>query len=471
MPAGTRNNVLLLFLGFTVLSLFTLDLFPLPWFDEAYLNSVSVSFLKHQNFLPFVSETARNGKEALSYGPVYFVLQSGLIGLFGNSPFVFRLVGFIAALSILLLVYYFGREKKYVVWLVALLALDPFFNLCLREGRPDILAACFALSGWWFFLKEKRNDLVGALFLTLAFLTHPRAVVLIAPLFLFFILNKNFKSFGLSLLIVAVAYSAWLFYAFGSLENWYLYFSKAIEGNETARSGFLGPNTYWPKVLIPVYTITLISVVYNTLKYPSVLAENILFTLPILLFHVFLRDFGTYSILILPFIYILLSKNINSFSIKLQKAAFSVLIALFSFFFILKIGLYASIQQENDLESISTFVEEHIPEGSKVIGDALFYYALPDEKYTFQLYDKYLEDSVRIEALEEDFQYEYLILPADQQNAALLQLYKKSARLVPVSGLHYPTSVVTKEIASLHLISTKDINGYNCILFKRLVNE
>lgn len=110
MPAGIQNNVLLLFLAFTVLSLFTLDLFPLPWFDEAYLNSVSVNFLKHQHFIPAVCETARDGKEALSYGPIYFLLQSCLMKFLGNSPFVFRCLGFIASLTILFLIYMLIRN-------------------------------------------------------------------------------------------------------------------------------------------------------------------------------------------------------------------------------------------------------------------------------------------------------------------------------------------------------------------------
>ncbi len=471
MLAGTRNKVFCLIIGFTVISLFTLDLFPLPWFDEVYLNSVVVNFLEHNNLVPEVSSVARNGKEALSYGPVYFLLQSGLVSVFGNSPFTFRILGLLSAILIMVLIFHFGKEKKNIVWVLVLLAIDPFFNLCFREGRPDVLAAAFAFFGWWCFLKEKSNKVLCAFLLMLAFLTHPRSVVLIAPLIVFFILNKNYKTFLLSLIIIGVAYCGWLFYAFGSLENWYLYFAKAIGGNETARSGFLGPNTYWPKVLIPIYAVTVVSVIYKTLKNPSVLANNLLFLLPIVLFHLFLRDFGTYSILILPFVYILLLKNIDSFSFVLQKVSLWLLIALFSFFFILKIGLYATVQQENNLENCRTFVKEHIPEGSKVIGDAVFYYALPSEKYSFQLYDKYLEDSARVQLLKDEFQYEYLLIPESKQNSELVQLYKNSARLAPVSGLHYPTSALTKRIASLQLVSTKDINGYNCILFKRLVNE
>lgn len=56
--------------------LFTLEIQPLPWFDEVYFASIADNFINNGSLVPEIGSYARNGRPALTYGPVYFFLQA-----------------------------------------------------------------------------------------------------------------------------------------------------------------------------------------------------------------------------------------------------------------------------------------------------------------------------------------------------------------------------------------------------------
>ena len=55
---------------------FSLNLQPIPWFDETFFASITHNFWREGSFVPEIAATVLNHKPLLIYGPIYFIVNS-----------------------------------------------------------------------------------------------------------------------------------------------------------------------------------------------------------------------------------------------------------------------------------------------------------------------------------------------------------------------------------------------------------
>ena len=133
-----------------VLNMFTINDFP-SWWDESFMANIAFNFSTgHGLFLDL--NPSREGV-FYSYGPVFFYLQSLLIGLVGFDAFWYRIPNLLAAyLTLILLALImrgYGITRAYV-WIFLLLALVDFsINRNMISGRMDMVAVLFVMSAFY----------------------------------------------------------------------------------------------------------------------------------------------------------------------------------------------------------------------------------------------------------------------------------------------------------------------------------
>lgn len=483
-----KNDVFffsLLFI-YLIIHLTTLGFFPLPWFDEVFFASITERFLQQGDFYPNVSFFAFKENEALLYGPIYFILNSLFVKLFGVSTFGIRIFNFISGIlciwiSIKLLKLYTNKHS----WLfIFAFLLDPFFNIGLHEGRMDLVALLFALLSILYLFKGIKNSWfigVSSIFIALSALTTPRSVVVIIPSIItgFFILkmhkgfHNKFLFVVLWILPLLIIYSGWLFYAFGSITKYLAYYSQLNEGNSTAVHGYLGGNFYIPKhefLLIGCVIILIILSLFNYIKEQF----HLLFFYSIsaiILFYFLVVDWGSYSVFILPFYYLLLFKNIQTIWVQtIQKYIVLLVLGFNSLFFIIKTAyIYTDFSQRNP-QKIEQFIQKYIPPKSKAIGEAIHYYACKQNDIEYRLFDKYLTLEKREKKLREEFDYDYFIVSKLSTKRAKneLEYFFSKNNFIEIAAYKSAPSFINQLILKTKVISHMEQDGYSCTIYRRI---
>jgi len=448
-----------LFFGFVLLiifyHLFTLEIQPLPWFDEVYFASIADNFITNGSLVPEIASSARNGRPALTYGPVYFFLTGLCMKVFGFGIAQFRIVAMISGLLCVRLTYLIWKITgpsepwKFKVLLLALL-MDPFFSLTFHQGRMDLTALCFALIAIFYYLKGKKSGksaiLVSGLAGVLALLTTPRIAVVLWPLVVFVVLDsitsKEYQNAGIWVAPFLFLYPVWIVMGFGGIGNFVHYYQTIREATNAANSGYVGPNFYIPPHEYCLIFIAIIALVYGAIKQGKGYFNRltILSLLVMASFYLIVFDWGPYSSLIIPFYYILI---FNSWALvpvsKGWKTLYSVPVFLLLVF---NMG-YSFVKAEQvlrskkirDPEVANTFVRENIPPGSKVVGDGLYYYAVKKNACDFQLFDQYDTLESRERKHRVDYDYDFLIT-ADvmkPKNAGISNYYIQKGQLEKVA--------------------------------------
>jgi len=300
---------------------------PLPWFDETFYASITKSLLEGKGFLLEVCPIQTEGKEVLTYGPIYFLLTGLSFTLFGFGVFQFRIVALVfAALSI----YIFSKilkqlsvNKSISRLFILLLAFDVIIIQNGHSGRMDMVALFFALTAWWGYFKSQTH--IKHLWLmsitgVVAVLTTPRIAVIIFPLFIYaliyFVKSKNWQRISIITIPPVLIYSVWIVFAFGSITGFIEHFSTPVtESNEPANNifSYLGGNLYVPFYQWPLILTALISsaiLLFNKNKSQTLL----LLSLPVFTFYIVVADTGAYSALIMPFWYLIVALALANFS-------------------------------------------------------------------------------------------------------------------------------------------------------------
>lgn len=488
MTRKVTYGFLLFALGYVAYHLLTLKLFPLPWFDETYFCSVSESLMDHGNFIPKVVEHARAGKEALTYGPVYFTLTGLSIKTFGVGAFQFRIVECFFGLLCFVIFFRINSFLKipriYIVPITALFMLDPFFNLGMHSGRMDLVALFFSLVSMLYYLRSREKDMnqnVGLLFASvfaiLAVLTTPRVVAILAPLlflFIYDILHKKWDNWHIQFLCWAgpflVIYTTWIMFAFGGFTGYVTYYAKVILGNSTAVHGFIGPTSYIPKhewLLIGTVVLILIYKLITNVSW----FKNFIVVLSIsciATFYIMILDWGEYSVMILPFYYLLIlqfSKEV-SFSLKNFRVYPLLFLAMFNSGYIsLKIVESIGSANQKSQRQITKFLEKKIPKGSRVIGPPIYYYAVRNAGCEYQFYNKYNTPEKREQLLREEFDYEYLLIhdKSWESEKYLPHLFMINAKLEKVAEYRW--------YKPWFVLSQSERFGYEGKLYKRIKSK
>ncbi len=476
-----------LFLVYLIIHLTTLSHFPLPWFDEVFFASITESFSQSGTFYPNVSFFAFKNREVITYGPIYFLLNNLFIELFGINTFSFRIVNFVCgvlciwiSLKILKL-----KDSSHSSWLfIFIFLLDPFFNIGLHEGRMDLVALLFSLLSILFLFKSQKNiGFIGLSSISIAFaaLTTPRSAIIIIPSIIigFFVIQNHKKSTNKLLFLISwitpliIIYGSWLLYAFGSIENYLAYYIERNQGNSTAVHGYLGNNFYIPKhefLLIGCVIILIVCRLLNYFKEKfSLLTFYSLFS--IVLFYFLVVDWGSYSVFILPFYYLLLfTPSQIQWTKTIQKFLILLVFGFNSIFFLIKTAyIYTDFSQRNP-QKIAQFIQKYIPSESRVIGEAIHYYACKQNNIEYRLFDKYLTLEEREKKLRTEFNYDYFIVSRISTKRAKdeLEYFFSKNDFIEIAAYKSEPSYINKLLLSTKLISDMEKYGYSCTIYKRV---
>lgn len=192
----------------------------------------------------------------------------------------------------------------------------------------------------------------------------------------------------------------------------------------------------------------------------------------LLLFYFLVVDWGSYSTIIIPFYYLLLSKKIETpFVQQVQKYLLWLLLAFnLSFFTIKTIYIYSDYQQRNS-KKISDFIEKNIPKKSKVIGEATYYYACKKQQIDYRLFDKYLSLEEREKKLRINFNYDYFIVSnlAQKRAKSEIDYFLSKGQFKKIASYQTKNNWLNKLILQTKVISLMEQEGYSCIIYKRII--
>lgn len=150
--------------GFLAVAAQGLAVAPVPDTDESYMLQVSYEMIHHGKLAqPFSRYLGGNIENTLhSFTPVYFVMLSGFLKLFGWGILQGRIFNLITAALMLVIIFFIGR--KLFDWRVGMTAIlltvsDITFLYRSRFLRNDYCAAMFALLAFYLYEEaEKRKD-------------------------------------------------------------------------------------------------------------------------------------------------------------------------------------------------------------------------------------------------------------------------------------------------------------------------
>ena len=405
-----------LFISLIGFHFFTLDIYPLPWFDEVYFASISNSFLEKGNFIPEVVQVVKGEREALAYGPGYFWLTSCWIKITSFSIFNFRFISFLFAVLSTIVLFRITKSK-----FALLLLLDPFFCICLHHARMETTAVFFVLLAY-YFLKKSKVEMASLIF-SVAFLITPRVFIFIPAFFLFLFLKKmEFKKLAISSCIFISIYSSWIMYKFESFLNWFFYYASAIGGNSTAVSGFFWGELYIPKHEYVLIILAAISILYKIFIKSRPSNEVFMSILIVGTFYIFIKDWGYYSSLIIPFYYLIILGNLCDIKIEHKTMILTPLLT----FGVVYLCYKSSLLFKTDFNLKNSSEKKlfaYFNAGDKLIGPARFYYLAKEKGCRYQLYDKYGSAEECISRLKENYDYDYII---SEPSNAYVKEYLKS---------------------------------------------
>ncbi|MBX2844410.1 MAG: glycosyltransferase family 39 protein [Flammeovirgaceae bacterium] len=298
--------------------IYTLNLYPLPWFDETYMASIAKEFYETGKFTKRIAYHAHEQKEEFIYGPFYFLISSLVFKVFGFGMTQFRSIAFISGIlvqiSAIVFLKKFVKQKSTILLMSIFFMLDPFYFRCMHEGRMDLTASFLMLSGTILFLsaipkKHYFYFLISGFLCSFGLLTTPRAGFLLLPLMLFLgfftirDLKKNWHYPIIWIAPIILLYSSWIFYAFGDFGNFINFYQEKIGYTRLPGRPF-----YIPKQQFPLIITTIIIVAISIIKFGKSYFNSLtlISISSILLFYIIVYDQGPYASFIIPFYYLLI---------------------------------------------------------------------------------------------------------------------------------------------------------------------
>ena len=336
------------------------------------------------------------------------------------------LCGFLAVYILLLIKnQYFKKEnfdKTDYLW-SGIILLDPFLNLSMHEGRMDLMALVFMLLSIYYYLKTieskstKHYMLIG-FFTGLAVLTTPRVGFISVALFITMLLNWHQHKIKIQeIAIMAIPFiflvGIWIYNCggiFTYLNIWGSGFDASDGGNKSMN--YLFSNLYIPRHEYVLISIVIIFIIWGIVKKTAFFNFHIIqiSLFSILLFYILVKDWGPYSVFIILFYYMIFM-HLYYKTISRYKYIFIIVLLLFnSLFGGLKATQTMMSAKERDQKIAAEFVKNNIPKGSRIIGDATYYYAAIQNNCKYQYIDKYGTLENRERKLNEIFKYQYIII-------------------------------------------------------------
>lgn len=486
------------FLGllFVLFHLFTLDISPIPWFDETFFASITSSYTNSGKFLLNIAPYQYSG-ELFLYGPLYFWTTSLVTQILGFNIFSFRLTALVAGFACIFLFYKIVNiyiNKRILLFLItAAFSLDSLFNSNIHAGRMDSLALFFALLSIYLFLKasnrRKYNKsplyliwIFSGLFFSLALLTTPRIGVLllaVGVMQLFYLIKDFTIRYILELIafwgtIISI-YFLWINSAFGSISNLLTYYSGFSE--------YVGGNYVIPKQQLPLTIITIAAFAFGiTINYKRYFSQLVILSaITVSCFYLVINDTGQYSVIIAPFQYALIGMaGVNLISLKTthfkitsllySSPLIAILVFNLAFFTLKSVTLFIASETRNP-KHITSFLQSHLLPDTKVIGDEAYFYAVSQAGAQFQYVSIFNSSLEREKYQRLVYDYEYLLWSEklDNEQPHILELYRKNSILIEVARFsHNKNKNMPFTIKLLNSLNVPVDQSYNGTLYKRI---
>lgn len=379
----------IIFFLLAIIGLFLLSTFKTIWIDETYFAEITYQLLKGNGFYNQASFVAEEGTPIYIYGPMYFILTSIVVKLSALDPFWFRLTNYLAYCGVVLVMMnYFTKRKlnKWLYLLPILLLLDPSAFENAVSGRMEAVCLLFALLAYFKYFSESSNQTLKyaatGLFLSLSYLTTPRSVILFIPLGILIlkdlITKRNYSSFATLAILFLTPIFIWIYSSAGSIEDYiniYVSGKKFHSGDKTAAQAYLMGGFHLNAFKIVLYGLLIVSYFIPKTLTQEQKQLNYSFSFIAFLFLFLVKDVGSYFAYISPLIAFIIFLNFQNSKFKLSHLALIGLAGFNILIFGLKIG-YNIINQNKTYQPIEELVEQHIPEGTRVITDYEFYYPL-----------------------------------------------------------------------------------------------
>ena len=444
---GLKNNKSLYWgAGFILLflalwNLFTLQYSPIPWIDEVYFASVTKSLIDGNGLTLSIGLD----NPVYHYGPIYFILTALSVKIGGFNLFFFRLVelffSFATAFSICSILRRRGLETLLIFAFVILFLTDPLLVYCSHIGRMELVSCFFVLSAILIYERQSPNEVFTivcvSLLLVLSLLTTSRSAVIILPfgLTVFISTVKRHKWGQLSLLLglPLICLFSWIFISYGSIPAFLDYFindQTSSEGSFITRfvgGSFIISKTHYPLVLLSIVVIV-DSIINKYFKKISV------FVFTILLFYLVVKSSSdTYSVMILPFYYLIIGQGIiSNRGISERKRYFNALyISLFGLCLIINMGIFVakwalieSSKEARNEKLALEWISKNIPAGSTVVGSDAYYYACIDNSCTFKSFEQiYSSDTETMNYILNDLHADYVVFNKEESIREAILLF------------------------------------------------
>jgi hypothetical protein len=492
-----ERPVLFLILAAGLLFVFhflSLPISPLPWFDETYFASMAKQFSENGEFMapvgPLIDHYYPQSK---AYGPAYFLVLSGMIKAFGFGISQIRFpalaFGFLFFGVSFQIMRKCGISVRLSVAVVFLLLFDPIFLQNIHSARMDSMALFFTGLGIYFLLNGLKSNALPQFILCgiafgIAMLTTPRiAVCLTGPCIVLlwdFLKKQNLNSFFQGVVVLSFLvflYSIWVFWGFGGFPEAYQYFfgrPREVLLAQNLAGNYIGGNLFIPAFQKPAICLTMI-LTFTGFFYSRV-RSNPLFLICLInipAFYFLVADTGIYSILNMPFVYLLMALCLNEISLPEKFSLHWTLLPLF----LLNFGIFCfknlivwTFSNQRDSAVLLEEVKKQIPKDSKVIGDDCYYYAVKQSGSDFQYLERGSHTPMRWNYHSNIYQYSYIIGQDPSQNPPELLYYMKNSRLIPVGSIKMkPNSPFGNRLESLlKRFNFRIPQGYKGIIYKRI---
>lgn len=453
-----RTKILFFFIF--LIGLIVLPTFKTVWIDETYMAEVTYQILQGNGFASQLAEYSTNGGKIHVYGPIYFLFTLIPVKLGGLTPFSFRIINYLSYGAVLLLLLRYLNLKNKSRWtylLAPIVFLDPSAFENAVSGRMEGLCLLFSVIAYLIYVAEKpikHKHLLLGFVVSMAYLTTPRAILLLVPLAFYVIFDvfkkKNYIDFSKLFLAFIIPVLIWIFYTSDSIMDYvniYIKNSNFHSGDQTAAEAYLISD-----LNLNIFKYVLYGLLIFSYFIPKSLSASdkklvISFSSIAFIFIFLVKDVGTYFSYVAPLIAFTIFLNFQKSTFKFGHLA---LIGL-ACFNIGVLGLkmtFNYINPNKNYEPLVEMVEDHIPNNTRVLTNDEFYYPLR-EKSLDVYYLQFGKDPVsRIDYYTKHVDPEFVLTKTTDPKLKLLEKYY-SVELISAYPNQESTSSLFEEFVKL----------------------
>jgi hypothetical protein len=476
---------------YVLLHALTLTRCPVPYFDDTFFASVGASFLR-TGALQLAVSPLWMADPVYLYGPVYFLLQRVVFEHLGFGIFQNRMLGLTFGVGIVLLVFVALRQagvrRNVALSACILLALDPTLHLSLHSGRMDNVALFFVLAAFVLLQRAWAADgtaslrlcAIAGLLTGLGVLTTPRSsflVVCMGGILLVRSLLVRTASRALQLACWALPlvglYLSWVGYAFGGVQALVTYYGRYVDTYVGGRFFVRAVHAPLLAVLVAVAAFRLATISgKRAMRFDELLA----FTLAgVVAFHALGINpsrFGTvYSIYFVPLVYMALAcLTAGIAGDRIRRGVFALLLVVNAGVFAARTVLELGQWRSRDPAPVERMVRAAIPQGSRVIGDDKFYFAVVTAGSDYQYWQRGGTVSERVAYHADQYGFDYLVTNEDE-HSPLFRAYATRVPLLRVASLgrDEPGAVAAwlSRVARLANVGSPLVGDYASTVFVR----